>query len=43
MEPSRQTVWAPPKHVVEQGPPTQLFTNPGHDRTRRFLRAVLEH
>lgn len=29
--------------VVEQGPPTQLFTNPGHDRTRRFLHAVLEH
>ena len=29
--------------VVEQGPPSQLFTKPSHERTRLFLRAVLEH
>jgi L-cystine transport system ATP-binding protein len=27
--------------VVEQGPPNQIFTNPSHDRTRRFLDRVL--
>jgi polar amino acid transport system ATP-binding protein len=28
--------------VIEQGPPDQIFTAPGHDRTRSFLHAVLE-
>jgi polar amino acid transport system ATP-binding protein len=28
--------------VVEQGPPDSLFTAPREDRTRRFLRAVLD-
>ena len=28
--------------VVEQGPPAQILHEPEHDRTRRFLRAVLE-
>jgi polar amino acid transport system ATP-binding protein len=29
--------------AVEQRPPSQIFKNPTHDRTRKFLRAVLEH
>lgn len=29
--------------VVEQGPPSQIFKDPGRDRTRLFSRAVLEH
>ncbi|MDA1010547.1 MAG: ATP-binding cassette domain-containing protein, partial [Chloroflexi bacterium] len=29
-------------HVVEQGPPEQIFTDPQEQRTRDFLRAVLE-
>jgi polar amino acid transport system ATP-binding protein len=28
--------------IVEAGPPEQIFSNPGHERTRTFLRAVLE-
>jgi polar amino acid transport system ATP-binding protein len=28
--------------VVEQGPPSEIFKNPTHERTRKFLRAVLE-
>ncbi|HXH02931.1 MAG TPA: ectoine/hydroxyectoine ABC transporter ATP-binding protein EhuA, partial [Candidatus Competibacteraceae bacterium] len=28
--------------IVEQGPPAELFGNPRHERTRQFLRAVLE-
>ncbi|WP_344129183.1 ectoine/hydroxyectoine ABC transporter ATP-binding protein EhuA [Saccharopolyspora halophila] len=28
--------------VVESGPPGQIFQNPEHERTRRFLKAVLE-
>jgi polar amino acid transport system ATP-binding protein len=28
--------------IVEAGPPQQIFTNPSHERTRAFLRAVLE-
>jgi polar amino acid transport system ATP-binding protein len=27
--------------VLEQGPPTQIFTAPEHERTRQFLRRVL--
>ncbi|MEO7295833.1 MAG: ATP-binding cassette domain-containing protein, partial [Candidatus Limnocylindria bacterium] len=29
-------------NIVEDAPPSVLFTNPVHDRTRAFLRAVLE-
>lgn len=29
--------------VVEQGPPKQIFGNPTEQRTRTFLRAVLDH
>jgi polar amino acid transport system ATP-binding protein len=28
--------------IVEQGPPTQLFTQPSDERTRRFLRRITE-
>ncbi|MBA2597485.1 MAG: amino acid ABC transporter ATP-binding protein [Chloroflexia bacterium] len=28
--------------IVEEGPPVQLFANPAHDRTREFLRQVVE-
>jgi polar amino acid transport system ATP-binding protein len=28
--------------IVEDAPPSVLFTNPSHERTRAFLRAVLE-
>lgn len=28
--------------ILESGPPAQVFTNPVHERTRNFLRAVLE-
>jgi polar amino acid transport system ATP-binding protein len=28
--------------VVEQGPPEKIFTAPGHERTKAFLRAVVE-
>jgi polar amino acid transport system ATP-binding protein len=28
--------------VVESGPPDKIFTDPDHDRTKRFLKAVLE-
>jgi polar amino acid transport system ATP-binding protein len=28
--------------VLEEGPPEEIFSKPGHERTRRFLRAVLE-
>jgi ABC-type polar amino acid transport system ATPase subunit len=26
--------------VVEEAPPEQLFSEPGHERTRRFLSAI---
>jgi polar amino acid transport system ATP-binding protein len=29
--------------VVEKGAPSQIFSNPKHERTRRFLNAVLNH
>ena len=29
--------------AVEVGPPGQIFTEPQHERTRRFLQAVLQH
>jgi polar amino acid transport system ATP-binding protein len=29
-------------NIVEDAPPSVLFTNPSHERTRAFLRAVLE-
>jgi polar amino acid transport system ATP-binding protein len=28
--------------IAEQGPPAKLFTEPENERTRQFLRAVLE-
>jgi ABC-type polar amino acid transport system ATPase subunit len=28
--------------IVEEGSPTKLFTNPAHNRTRDFLRQVVE-
>jgi polar amino acid transport system ATP-binding protein len=28
--------------VIEAGPPELIFTNPSHERTRGFLKAVLE-
>jgi polar amino acid transport system ATP-binding protein len=28
--------------IVEEGPPSQLFANPAHNRTREFLRQVVE-
>jgi polar amino acid transport system ATP-binding protein len=28
--------------IVEQGPPSHIFHHPSHDRTKAFLRAVLE-
>ena len=29
--------------IVEEGPPSQMFTNPTQERTRTFLSAVIEH
>ncbi len=29
--------------IVDQGPPDVIFTNPSSERTRQFLKAVLEH
>ena len=29
--------------VVEKGPPARIFKSPEHERTRKFLRAVLDH
>lgn len=29
--------------VIEEAPPEELFSNPKEQRTRDFLRAVLEH
>ena len=29
-------------HIIEQGPPEELFTDPKEARTRSFLRSVLE-
>ncbi len=29
--------------IIEQGPPDIIFTNPSNERTRRFLKAVIEH
>jgi polar amino acid transport system ATP-binding protein len=28
--------------IVEQGPPHEIFVNPAHERTRLFLRQILE-
>jgi ABC-type polar amino acid transport system ATPase subunit len=28
--------------IIEQGPPATIFSNPGHARTRQFLRKILE-
>ncbi|NUR61827.1 MAG: amino acid ABC transporter ATP-binding protein [Catenulispora sp.] len=29
--------------ILEEGPPEQLMTDPGHERTRTFLRRIIEH
>lgn len=29
--------------IVEQGPPSEFFNNPGHERTRLFLSQILHH
>ncbi|OLE24003.1 MAG: ectoine/hydroxyectoine ABC transporter ATP-binding protein EhuA [Catenulispora sp. 13_1_20CM_3_70_7] len=29
--------------ILEEGPPEQLMTDPGHERTRPFLRRIIEH
>jgi polar amino acid transport system ATP-binding protein len=29
--------------ILEQGPPSKIFKSPEHERTRKFLRAVLDH
>jgi polar amino acid transport system ATP-binding protein len=29
--------------ILEQGPPEKIFKSPEHERTRKFLRAVLDH
>jgi polar amino acid transport system ATP-binding protein len=29
--------------ILEQGPPSKIFKSPDHERTRKFLRAVLDH
>ncbi len=29
--------------IVEEGPPSELFLNPKHQRTRDFLGCVLDH
>jgi polar amino acid transport system ATP-binding protein len=28
--------------IAEEGPPQEMFSNPRNERTRQFLRAVLE-
>jgi len=30
-------------HILEQGPPSKIFKEPEHDRTKSFLSAVLNH
>ncbi|KNX37948.1 amino acid ABC transporter ATP-binding protein [Luteipulveratus halotolerans] len=40
---SDQVVMFDSGSVVEQGPPAQVLKAPQHERTQRFLRAVLEH
>ncbi|MEK7787405.1 MAG: amino acid ABC transporter ATP-binding protein, partial [Chloroflexota bacterium] len=29
--------------IVEQGPPSEFFNNPSHERTRLFLSQILHH
>jgi polar amino acid transport system ATP-binding protein len=29
--------------ILEDGPPSRIFKQPGHDRTKSFLKAVLQH
>jgi polar amino acid transport system ATP-binding protein len=29
--------------ILEQGPPSRIFTEPAHERTRQFLRRILPH
>jgi polar amino acid transport system ATP-binding protein len=28
--------------ILEQGPPAQIFSDPHHERTRRFLQSIIE-
>jgi len=30
-------------HIVEEGPPDRLFSNPRHERTRKFLQVITAH
>lgn len=30
-------------HIVEEGPPREMFSNPSQQRTREFLRQILQH
>lgn len=39
---SNRTVFMADGAVVEQGDPAQIFDQPQHERTRRFLKAVLD-
>lgn len=39
---SNRTVFMADAGIVEEGPPEQVFGDPQHQRTRRFLQAVLE-
>ena len=34
---ANHTIFMDDGHIVEQGPPDQIFSNPSHERTRRFL------
>jgi polar amino acid transport system ATP-binding protein len=29
--------------IVEEAPPSEFFTNPRHERTRKFLGEILHH
>jgi polar amino acid transport system ATP-binding protein len=29
--------------IIEEAPPEKLFTNPSHERTKRFLSKILNH
>jgi ABC-type polar amino acid transport system ATPase subunit len=41
-EVARRIIFMEDGDIVEQGPPQQLFTQPQHERTRRFLRRITD-